>query len=109
MVSKTVLKIGANVTFSAMMQFAGGPKPVAMEGEIADLDDIQNGRVKILVDGLPRDIAAANIEGYDRERNVGPILFSEDMVRSLRAKRKTVTRQLATSPLRNKYLSLMHI
>lgn len=98
------LKNGDEISFTAIMQSAGGPREISLEAKIISLSDIQNGTVEVdMLNGTSRKIRAETIVGYDREPVVGPVLFSADMVRSLRARRKTVTRRLATSPLRKRY------
>lgn len=98
------LKNGDEISFTAIMQSATGAREISLEGKIISLSDIQNGTVEVdMLNGTSRKIRSASIVGYDRETVVGPVLFSGDMVRSLRARRKTVTRRLATSPLRKRY------
>lgn len=95
---------GDNVSFVALMQTGAGPREITFNGELVDISNIKNNEARVIMDdGLVRDIKASSIVGYDRDRVVGPILFSGEMVRSLRARRKSVTRRLASSPLRNKY------
>lgn len=98
------LKNGDKISFTAIMQSAGGPRDISLEAKIISLSDIRNGIIEVdMLNGTSRKIRAETIVGYDREPIVGPVLFSGDMVRSLRARRKTVTRRLATSPLRKRY------
>ncbi len=98
------LKNGDEISFNAIMQSATGAREISLEGKIISISEIQNGTVEVdMLNGTSRKIRSASIVGYDREPVVGPVLFSADMVRSLRARRKTVTRRLATSPLRKRY------
>ena len=55
------------------------------------------------VDGKLDNISADSIVGYDRERKVWPVMFSGEMVRSLRARRKSVTRRISPSALGKVY------
>lgn len=92
---------GDEISFKVI---AAGGREIELDAEIHNVDDIQNGTVQAIIDGTQiRDVRTSSIIGYDRPREEIGIIFAADMVRSLRARRKTVTRRLAGSPLRKRY------
>jgi len=102
---RSKLELGETVEVSVRMATATGVRNISLSGEIVDLSQIQNGDLDIkLEDGSIRTARASTVVDYKREISVIGILFSPDMVTSLRASRKTQTRRLATSPLSKRHV-----
>lgn len=94
------LEVGKSIKFNTLVHMPGGARSMEFEAVVLNLDNIRNGQVIVLMDGAEKSIAATSIVGYpSRPTAVKPCLFSGEMVVSLRARRKTVTRRLDTSPL----------
>lgn len=99
------LELGETVEISVRMATSTGVRNISLNGEIVELSQIQNGDLDIrLEDGTVRTVRSSTVVDYERKISVIGILFSPDMVTSLRASRKTQTRRLATSPLSRRHV-----